>query len=84
MACRCPVLASDIPGCRDLITSGVNGRLCPPGDVEGFAAALLELLDDREITASYAEVARRQVLQQHEIGQVVGRWVGLYGLAVQG
>ena len=42
-----PVVASDIPGAREVVTKTGMGRLAPPGDPEGLAAALLEVLRDR-------------------------------------
>jgi glycosyltransferase involved in cell wall biosynthesis len=35
-----PVIASDIPGYRDLVTPGVNGLLVPDGDHSAFASAM--------------------------------------------
>ena len=35
-----PVIASDTKGVRDVVEDGVNGFLCPTGDVQELAAAL--------------------------------------------
>lgn len=48
MAAARPVVLTDVGGCRDLVTPGVEGWLVPPGDVEALAAALLEALDNPE------------------------------------
>ena len=43
-----PVLASDIPGYRDVVRDGLDGLLVPPGDALALAEALRELaLDPR-------------------------------------
>jgi glycosyltransferase involved in cell wall biosynthesis len=43
MAAGVPIVASDIPGCRDLVESGATGLLHQPDDVEGLSAALKDL-----------------------------------------
>lgn len=37
ISCGLPVLASDVPGCQDLVEHGESGYLFPPRDVEGLA-----------------------------------------------
>lgn len=63
MATGVPVIASDIPGFRDVVTHGVEGELVPPRDVEGLAAAMVRLAGDeklrRELGRRGPETARR-------------------------
>jgi phosphatidylinositol alpha-mannosyltransferase len=49
MAAGRPLIASDIPGYRELIDDGVQGLLVPPGDAEALAVALGRLLADRAL-----------------------------------
>lgn len=46
MASARPLVASDIPGYRDLVASGQEGLLVPPGDEAALAEALVRLLRD--------------------------------------
>ncbi len=46
MAMQIPVVATDISGIGELVTSGVSGRLVPANDVAALAAVLDELLGD--------------------------------------
>lgn len=78
MACRCPVVASDIPSCRELIRDGLDGLLCTSQDAEAFATATIELLDNRAKGRRMAERAHERVLCQHDLVKVVGQWVELY------
>jgi len=39
-----PALVSDIRGCRELVTEGINGALFPAGDVEALAGKLKRLV----------------------------------------
>jgi glycosyltransferase involved in cell wall biosynthesis len=77
MSKRLPVVSFDCPtGPRQLVTSGHNGLLVPNGDIDEFAAALRELIEDGEkrarMGAAAAETASRHALE------VVGQqWVEL-------
>jgi len=63
-----PIVATDIRGCRQVVTDGVNGRLVPARDEVALAAALGELVGDagRRSTmgAASLERARREFDQQ--------------------
>jgi len=48
MACGTASLVTDLPGIRDWIRDGENGFLVDPLDVDAVAAAIIELLTDRE------------------------------------
>ena len=49
-----PVIASDVDGLQGLITSGVDGWLVPPGDVDALAAAMSHALDHPDEAATVA------------------------------
>jgi len=55
MACGAPVLISDIPGNREWIRDGENGRLFPLGDIDALTAALAEVLANTEDLAGTAQ-----------------------------
>lgn len=42
------IVASDIPGVRDVLTDAINGRTAPLNDLGAFAARLRELLTDTD------------------------------------
>jgi phosphatidyl-myo-inositol alpha-mannosyltransferase len=46
MAAGRPVVASDLPGYRSVVTAGRDGVLVPPGDPAALATAIAALLDD--------------------------------------
>jgi phosphatidylinositol alpha-mannosyltransferase len=58
MAAGLPVVASDIPGYRELVP-GEAGRLVPPADPDALAAALEGLLADSELRRRLGEAGRR-------------------------
>jgi phosphatidylinositol alpha-mannosyltransferase len=55
-----PVVASDIPGYRDVVRDGRDGILTPPGDALAVAEALRALALDRPMRARMAAAARER------------------------
>jgi glycosyltransferase involved in cell wall biosynthesis len=45
-ACERPIIASDVPGCREVVRPGETGFLVPPRDIEGLAEAIAALAGD--------------------------------------
>jgi len=85
LAARTPVIASDIPGYRDVVRDGIEGVLTAPGDALALAEALRSLaLDPTVRTRMAADAAQRaerfawphvaaEVLDCYEQAQAVGR-----------
>jgi glycosyltransferase involved in cell wall biosynthesis len=53
-----PVVTTSVGGVPDVVESGVNGLLVEPGDTEGMATALEQVLADRELAGRLADGAR--------------------------
>ncbi len=49
-----PIVATDIPGAREIVTTGVNGFLAPPGNWTAMRESVLRLLRDPEICRRFA------------------------------
>jgi phosphatidylinositol alpha-mannosyltransferase len=58
-ACATPVVASDIPGYRDVMTAE-TGLLVPPDDPRALAEAVADLLADESRRQRFAAAARRR------------------------
>ncbi|PFG73303.1 glycosyltransferase family 4 protein [Tepidiforma thermophila] len=58
MAAGAPVVASDIPGFRAVVTHGQNGLLVPPRDPAALAAALDRVLGDSGLAAAFSGAGR--------------------------
>lgn len=80
MAAAVPVVASGIGQLRDLIQSGINGILVPPGDPAALSQALENLLTDPELRGRLGRAARQTVLAQYTWDAVVQKILGLAGL----
>jgi glycosyltransferase involved in cell wall biosynthesis len=57
MATGVPVVATDVPGVRDVVRQGVTGLLVPPGDPAAMAAAIRRLIGDPPLRAQLAAAA---------------------------
>ena len=77
LACATPVVASDIPGCQELIDSGTNGVLHAPGDVVSLCASL-ETLQDPAVRNAYAAAAREKVVQHFSAAAMARSYTDLY------
>jgi glycosyltransferase involved in cell wall biosynthesis len=61
MAMALPVVTTDIRGCREAVTDGVNGLIVPPRDRDRLTGALRTLLDDASLRVRYGAAGRRRV-----------------------
>ncbi len=59
-AAATPVVASDIPGYRDVVRDGVDGLLAPAGDPVSLAASLHRLALDEALRLRMARAARER------------------------
>jgi len=78
MAAARPVVLTDVGGCRDLVTPGVEGMLVPPGNVSALADALVEMLGDPEQQRLSGRRGRAKVRQEFGIEQYVRGHEQLY------
>jgi len=61
------VVASDIPGCREIITHGKTGVLFPPGDERILAGAILKVIGDSKLASRLGRAAASYVRKTHDI-----------------
>ncbi|HEX4913091.1 MAG TPA: glycosyltransferase family 4 protein [Vicinamibacterales bacterium] len=79
MACGLPCVASRLPGATDtLIDHGVSGLLVPPEDVDAFADAIAETLNDPARAAAMGGAARQVVLDRFASETIAARWLATY------
>ena len=78
MAAGVPVVASDIPGNRDLVLPGETGYLVPVGDRAALATRANELLDNPERARAMGEAGRRRALDEFSVPRMIERFVTLY------
>jgi len=77
-ACARPLLATDVPGCRDICRDGVSGVLVPPRDAAALATAMLALLADAPRRDVLAAGARQLVEREFSSERVHAATLDLY------
>ncbi len=72
------MIATDIAGCREVITSGVNGLLVPPRTLEPLAQAMLQLGSDPVLRQRLARAAREKAEAVFAVEDVVDHTFRVY------
>ena len=73
-ACGRPMVATDVPGCREVAIPGETGLLVPPDDPGALAAAIETLARAPELRARFGRAARR-LAEQRFAEDAIGRAV---------
>lgn len=76
-------VASDLPGCREVIAHELDGLLVPPGDADALASALKNVMRDPELRRRLGERARARTRQHHSLEKWAHSLARLYGSARQ-
>ncbi len=73
-----PIVASDVPGCRDVVRDGENGLLVPPENAEALAGALRRLLEDGALRRRLGDRGRQIACERFGLRDVVAATLSLY------
>lgn len=77
-ACARALITTDVPGCRDVVTDGVDGLLVPPRNAGALAEAIARLQDNPGLARSLALAARGKALATFDEQLIVARTLGVY------
>lgn len=77
-ACALPLVTTDVPGCREVVTDGVDGLLVPAKNAPALADAIARLQADAALCRALGAAARRKALAQFEERGVVERTLRVY------
>lgn len=78
MACRLPVIGTEVGGVPDLIQQGYNGLLVPQKDSQALAEAILDLMADRTKREELAWNGYRLALDMFDWRQIARRYAAVY------
>ena len=78
-ACALPVVASDIPGYREVLTPDV-GLAVPPGDPRALAQGVAALLEDEPRRRAFGVAARALAEERYSWDEIARRLAGIYEL----
>jgi len=77
-ACALPLVTTNVPGCREVVSDGVDGLLVPVRDAVALAAAIARLHDDPVLAARLGTAARAKALAEFDERIVIARTRQVY------
>ena len=77
-ACGKAIVATDVPGCRDIVKDQVNGILVPPRNSVALATAIMGLLFDQHRCEMMGIRSREMVMAKWAGPRIIGQVLGLY------
>ena len=82
-ACGRPIVATDVPGCREVVRHGETGILVPPNDLEPLADAIAALAGDPALRRAMGR-AGRVLIERDFTEQIIAReTLALYSNALR-
>lgn len=78
MAAAVPVVATNIPGNRDLVAHGETGYLVSVGDRAGLARYANKVLEDTTLARRLGETAQQRMLEDYPVRNMVHQHAELY------
>lgn len=82
-ACGLPLVTTDVPGCREVVTHGVDGLLVPVKNATALARAMACLQDDPALRARLGTAARAKALATFDERMVILRTMDVHRELVQ-
>ena len=82
-SCGRPMVATDVPGCREICRDGETGLLVPPRDPEALADALETLVRDPALREKLGRNARALVEREFSAEIVAEKTLKLYQIMLE-
>lgn len=73
-----PIVAADVPGCREIVRDGENGLLVPVRDSGALASALAHLIARPALRRQMGDAGRQLAVSQFSIRNVVSETLAFY------
>ena len=77
-ACGKPLIATDAPGCREIVKQGINGFTVPIKDPAMLANAINKLIDSSELRRVMGMEGRKLVEEEFSLDRVVRETLAIY------
>jgi len=77
-ASGCAMVATDIPGCRQIVQHGVTGWLVPVQDAQALASALQQAIEQPGLREQYGGSARALIAQEFSMDRVAREMIAVY------
>jgi glycosyltransferase involved in cell wall biosynthesis len=77
-ACGLPLVTTDAPGCREVVTDGVDGLLVPVRDSAALTRAIARLCDDPALASRLGAAARTKALERFDERLIIEKTMNVY------
>lgn len=73
-----PIVATDVPGCREVVRDGDNGLLVPRRDAAALAVALARLIENSHLREEMGARSRARAEKEFGLDSAIKRTLALY------
>ncbi len=77
-ACGLPLITTDMPGCREVVTHEVDGLIIPVRDPNALAQAIIRIYEDPRLANRLGFAAREKALKQFDDRIVTEQMMSVY------
>lgn len=77
-SCGKPIVATDVPGCREIVREGINGFLVPARNGFALAEALRKLIDNKDLRKQMGANGREIVLKDFSEEKIINETLAVY------
>ncbi len=77
-ACALPLVTTDVPGCREVVTHEVDGLLIPVKNSQALADAIGRLAHDTDLRVALGRAARAKALEQFDQKIIIEKTLDVY------
>jgi len=74
-------VATDWPGCTEVVKNGHNGFLCIPNNIKSLSESILKLLSDKTLCLEMGRKSRRIAEAEFSEASVVEKTFNIYDLS---
>lgn len=67
MGCGLPIVSTDVGGIPSIVRNNINGFTFIPGDVEGMAAAIIEILKNSKLANKLSENSAKIIAEEYSL-----------------
>lgn len=82
-ACGRPIVATDVPGCREIARPDINALLVPPDDPQALADAIQRLAQDAGLRVRFGAAGRKLVEDKYSAERIGAATVSVYDRLVR-
>jgi glycosyltransferase involved in cell wall biosynthesis len=75
---RLPIVAYDVPGCREIVETDGNGVLLAPGDIRGLASNLVRILTNADERKRLGDRSRELIDETFDVRIIADQYAELY------